>query len=65
MKVSCIVTAAVLTASSLLGNAFVLDGNSRRASLQQQHNVESVTAITSLAASTQAEDVEECSSEHL
>uniref|UniRef100_A0A7S3Q3M6 EF-hand domain-containing protein n=1 Tax=Chaetoceros debilis TaxID=122233 RepID=A0A7S3Q3M6_9STRA len=62
MKFSCIVTAAVLTTPSLLGNAFVLDGNSRRASLQQQHNVESVTAITPLAASTQAEDVEVCSS---
>uniref|UniRef100_A0A7S3Q384 EF-hand domain-containing protein n=1 Tax=Chaetoceros debilis TaxID=122233 RepID=A0A7S3Q384_9STRA len=64
MKFSSIVTAAVLTAPLLLGNAFVLHGNSRRASLQQQHSIESVTVptITSLAAKSQAEAVEECSS---
>jgi len=72
MKFSCFVTAAVLTVPSLLGNAFVLDGNGRRAShpksAQQQKHVESVTKLAASASDEQskttapAEAIEECAS---
>ena len=74
MKFSCFVTAAVLTAPSLSGMAFVLDGSGRRASLsrpksaQQQKHVESVTKLAASASdeqsktTVQAEAIEECAS---